>query len=94
MIDHNAYQVDSSLGGNYMMAVSYLVSWMGPDKDGTKTVGKHVQEVHFYNSDDIDEIKWAVYQHGGVSTSIYAKVSTSNLSKSSYYNKEKKCILL
>lgn len=89
MIDHNAYQVDSSLGGNYMMAVSYLVSWMGPDKDGTKTVDKHVQEVHFYNSDDIDEIKWAVYQHGGVSTSIYAKVSTSNLSKSSYYNKKK-----
>lgn len=89
MIEHNAYQVDSSLGGNYMMAVSYLVSWMGPDKDGTKTVDKHVQEVHFYNSDDIDEIKWAVYQHGGVSTSIYAKVSTSNLSKSSYYNKKK-----
>ncbi|MBD8915243.1 MAG: cell surface protein [Pseudobutyrivibrio sp.] len=89
MIEHNAYQVDSSLGGNYMMAVSYLVSWMGPDKDGTKSVDKHVQEVHFYNSDDIDEIKWAVYQHGGVSTSIYAKVSTSNLSKSSYYNKKK-----
>lgn len=89
MIEHNAYQVDSSLGGNYMMAVSYLVSWMGPDKDGTKTVDKHVQEVHFYNSDDIDEIKWAVYQHGGVSTSIYANVSTSNLSKSSYYNKKK-----
>lgn len=35
------------------------------------------------------EIKWAVYQHGGVSTSIYANVSTSNLSKSSYYNKKK-----
>ena len=89
MTSDNAYQVDTSLGGNYTMAVSYLVSWMGPEQTGEKTVDKHVQEVHFYDSDDIDDIKWAVYQHGGVSTSIYASLSTTNLSKSSYYNRKK-----
>ena len=89
MIEENAFAIDSSLGGNYTMAVAYLLSWMGPVAEDDTTVEKHVQEVHFYGQDDIDAIKWAVYQNGGVSTSIYANVTTSNLSKSSYYNRKK-----
>lgn len=46
----------------------------------------HLQEAHFYDAENLDEIKWAVYQYGGVSTSIYASVSTSNLTGSSSYN--------
>lgn len=38
MTSDNEYQVDTSLGGNYTMAVSYLVSWMGPEQTGEKTV--------------------------------------------------------
>ena len=49
---------------------------------------KHVQEIQFFDEDDREAIKWAVYQHGGVSTSIYADVNGSNLEKSSYYSKE------
>lgn len=47
-----------------------------------------MQEIQFFDEDDREAIKWAVYQHGGVSTSIYADVNGSNLEKSSYYSKE------
>lgn len=87
MVSENAFLVESSLGGEYTMAVAYLLSWMGPVEN--KTVDKHVQEVHFFDQDDMDDIKWAIYQNGGVSTSIYANISTSNLTKSSYYNRKK-----
>lgn len=89
MITKNSYGIDSDKGGNYTMAVSYLLSWMGPKDEETLDVDKHLQEVHFYGKEEIEEIKWAVYQTGSVSTSIYANVSASNLSKSSYYNKKK-----
>lgn len=87
MTTKNSFQLDTSAGGDYTMAVAYLLAWQGPVQEKSDKIDKHVQEVHFYNEDDIDDIKWAVYQYGGVSTSIYANVSTSNLSSSSYYNK-------
>lgn len=87
MVENEAFSIDSQMGGKYTMAVAYLVSWMGPTEK--KTVEHHVQEVHFFDHDNREEIKWAVYQNGGVSTSIYANIATSNLSKSSYYNKKK-----
>lgn len=87
MVKDNAFAIDSELGGKYTMAVAYLLSWMGPVEK--KTVKHHVQEVHFFDHDNREEIKWAIYQNGGVSTSIYANIATSNLSKSSYYNKKK-----
>lgn len=87
MVENEAFSIDSQLGGKYTMAVAYLVSWMGPTEK--KAVEHHVQEVHFFDHDNREEIKWAIYQNGGVSTSIYANIATSNLSKSSYYNKKK-----
>ncbi len=84
MVSDNNFGLDESAGGEYTMAVAYLLSWTGPVENGV--VQKHVQEVHFYDEDDLEEIKWAVYQYGGVSTSIYAEIATTNLSKSSYYN--------
>lgn len=88
MVTHNAKKQDAKEGGEYTMALAYLLSWNGPtQKEKTE---KHVQEVHFFDREDREDIKWAVYQHGGVSTSIYANVSASNLSKSSYYNASKK----
>lgn len=87
MVKDNAFAIDSELGGKYTMAVAYLLSWMGPVEN--KTVEHHVQEVHFFDHDNREEIKWAIYQNGGVSTSIYANIATSNLSESTYYNKKK-----
>jgi C1A family cysteine protease len=87
MTTENNFNIDVSLGGEYSMAVAYLLSWTGPVDTETGQVAGHLQEVHFFDQDDLDDIKWAVYQTGGVSTSIYANASNSNLSKSTYYNR-------
>ncbi|MDD6195075.1 MAG: lectin like domain-containing protein [Lachnospiraceae bacterium] len=87
MVGNKAFAIDSKLGGKYTMAAAYLLSWEGPVEN--KKVEHHVQEIHFFDHDNREEIKWAIYQNGGVSTSIYANIATSNLSKSSYYNKKK-----
>lgn len=87
MVSENAFSLDSAMGGDYTMAMAYLLSWQGPvEKNKVK---KHLQEVHFFGAEDKEAIKRAVYQYGGVSTSVYANVSTTNLSESSYYNKRK-----
>ncbi len=99
MINSNSFDLDESSGGEYTMALAYLLSWQGPtetevneklaegiEEDTTPKV--HLQEVHFYDSEDLDGIKRAVYRYGGVSTSIYASVSTANLSGSSSYNRK------
>ena len=88
MTEHNAFSLPVSSGGDYTMAAAYFLSWDGP-RDEKGNVQKHVQEIQFFNEDDREKIKWAVYQHGGVSTSIYADVNGSDLEKSSYYNKER-----
>lgn len=73
--------------GDYTQAVAYLLSWTGPVvKAGEKPV-YHLQNVRFYDKDEIGQIKRAVFRYGGVSTSIYASVSSSNLNTSFYYNK-------
>lgn len=86
MSKRNTYGISEEKPGNYMMAVSYMLSWTGPVEDSSSGTAKHVQEVHFYSQDDMDDIKWAVYKNGGVSTSLYAETSTSDLSGSDYYN--------
>ena len=85
MIDH--VSLDERFAGDYTQAIAYLLSWKGPViKAGEKPV-YHLQNVRFYDQGEIDEIKRAVFRYGGVSTSIYASVSSSNLNNSNYYNK-------
>ena len=102
MINENSFGLDESAGGDYTMALAYLLSWQGPslDEDAAssfisnftsaepESVNIHLQEAHFYDSENLDDIKMAVYQYGGVSTSIYASVSSSNLTGSSSYNRK------
>ena len=90
LVENNTYDRTAEDGGDYRVAASYFLSWKGPvveDEKTGETVSKHVQEVHFYTEDDIDDIKWAVYENGGVSTSIYVDVTTDSLTGSSYYNR-------
>lgn len=90
MINDNSFGLDESAGGKYTMALAYLLSWQGPklEEDAeNQDIAVHLQEAHFYDSENLDEIKMAVYQYGGVSSSIYASVSTSNLTNSSSYNR-------
>ncbi|MCR5580543.1 MAG: cell surface protein [Pseudobutyrivibrio sp.] len=100
MINDNSFHLDESAGGEYTMALAYLLAWQGPIEEPESsdsiipgltsedevTNNVHLQEAHFYDSENLDDIKQAVYQYGGVSTSIYASVATSNLTGSSSYN--------
>ncbi len=98
MIKENSFGIEEDLGGDYTMALAYLLSWQGPQVKNSKNVLAeltanqeknpiHLQEAQFYTAEDLDGIKSAVYRYGGVSTSIYASATTSNLSGSNSYNR-------
>ncbi len=94
----NSFQVDTQEGGEYTMAVAYLLAWQGPvyEKDdpfgdgrmeeGLSAV-KHVQEVRIIDGRDFEAIKGAVFQYGGVQTAMYSALHDSR-SISEYYNRE------
>ena len=82
LIENKPYQYLDNDGGDFAMALAYLLSWKGPT---VMDEMKHVQEVHFYDTDDIDDIKWGVYLYGGVSTSVY--INVSSIGTSSNYNR-------
>ena len=98
MINDNSFGLSEADGGDYTMALAYLLSWQGPalqDRHTTlidewtgngEQVNVHLQSAQFYDSENLDGIKWAVYRYGGVSTSVYASVSTANLNGSNSYN--------
>ena len=101
-VDHmtlnNSFNLSQYDGGEYSMAIAYLTAWQGPvleeddpyadrKTDDTLEEVVHVQEVQMIEAGDFEEIKKAVYQYGGVETSIYMSLANSE-SKSKYYNSE------
>lgn len=99
-VDHmslnNGYTWGQDTGGEYTMAMAYLLSWKGPVREEDDPYGdgktdtslravKHVQEIQIIPSKDQSAIKRAVYLYGSVQTSIYCEVSGEN-SESLYYN--------
>lgn len=94
----NSFVVNTKEGGDYTMAMAYLLAWQGPvyEKDdpfgdGKTTEGlsavKHVQEMQIIDGKDYEKIKEAVFQYGGVQTSLYSALK-NNESRSVFYNKE------
>ena len=84
-------------GGEYTMGMAYLASWKGPvfEKDDPYgdnktnpdlTAVKHVQEMQIIDGKDYEKIKEAVFKYGGVQTSIYNSLKSSQ-SKSPYYDR-------
>jgi hypothetical protein len=55
--------------------------------DDTLTAEKHVQEIQIIDSEDYEGIKKAVFLYGGVESSLYSTIKSSEGS-SSYYNKD------
>lgn len=86
MIENKPYEFNEIDGGDYTMALSYLLSGRGPVGESGEAFSGRLREVHFYEQDDIDDIKWSVYRYGGVTTSIYVNVRGADVGKSSYYN--------
>ncbi len=96
---NNSYLVSLLSGGTYTMAMSYLAAWYGPVLESEDAYADyrtpenlkpvvHVQEIQIIGSKDFEEIKKAVFLHGGVQSSIYTSLKAAN-SSSPYYNKEK-----
>lgn len=100
-VDHmsmnNAFNLRQMAGGDYTMAMAYLLGWQGPvlEKDdpygdGITTDGlspvKHVQEIQVIESKDYETIKKMIFKYGGVQSSFYASVLNGNTSSTRYYN--------
>lgn len=101
-VDHmtmcNSFHANQYDGGEYTMGMAYLAAWQGPvfekddpygdDKtDSSLVAQKHVQEMQIIESKDLKRIKEAVFLYGGVQTSLYSTMTSSNKS-SIYYNSE------
>ena len=79
--------------------MAYLTAWQGPvyeaddpygdgeSPDGLKPV-KHVQEIQVIEGKDFEKIKEAIFKYGGVQTSIYSALRSSQ-SQSEFYNSSK-----
>lgn len=94
----NSFVVNTNEGGEYTMAMAYLLAWQGPvfEKDdpfgdGVTVPGlsavKHVQEMQIMDGKDYAKIKEAVFQYGGVQTSLYSVLDDP--AHAEFYNKRK-----
>ncbi len=95
---NNGYTRAQESGGEYTMAMSYLLAWQGVvyEKDDPYGDGKtdrslepvkHVQEIRIIPQKDLNGIKQAVYLYGAVQTSLYSALKNPS-SISGYYNRE------
>ncbi|MEG0962329.1 MAG: lectin like domain-containing protein [Lachnospiraceae bacterium] len=95
----NSFVLNQADGGEYTMGMAYLTAWQGPVYEKDDPYGdekapddlqavKHVQEVQLIEGKDFEKIKEAVFKYGGVQTSIYSALKSSQ-TISPYYNKEK-----
>lgn len=101
-VDHmsmsNSYNVNQYDGGEYTIGMAYLAAWQGPvleeddpygdgETDGELAAVRHVQEMRIIDGKNFEGIKEAVFQYGGVQSSLYSTIRSSG-SSSEYYNKE------
>lgn len=100
-VDHmtmsNSFNANQYDGGEYTMGMAYLAAWQGPVYEADDPYGdgetnsklkpvKHVQEMQIVDGKDYEGIKEAVFKYGGVQTSLYSTIRSSQ-GDSEYYNK-------
>lgn len=94
----NSFHANQYDGGEYTMGMAYLAAWQGPVlekddpygdgvSDDTLKAVKHVQEMQIIDGKDYEGIKEAVFKYGGVESSLYSTIRSSQDS-SVYYNRE------
>ena len=93
LVNKNGFSVDG--GGDFNMALAYMLSWTGPvtekqdeygdgvSPDGLKAA-VHVQDSVIISNRDYKQIKSLVYYYGAVESSIYSPQDSDTLSD--YYN--------
>lgn len=98
MNEHNSFHSLQEEGGQYTMAMAYLAGWQGPveETDGiyggaasgqTPDIAVHVQEMQIIEAKDMDGIKEAVYEYGGVESCIYTTMQGAD-GPSEHYNRK------
>ena len=100
-VDHmsmsNSFDADQYEGGEYTMGMAYLAAWQGPvyeaddpygdgKTDGSLKPVRHVQEMRVIDGKDYEAIKEAVFKYGGVTTSLYSTIRSSQ-GDSEYYKR-------
>ena len=92
----NSFHANQYDGGEYTMGMAYLAAWQGPvyekddpygdgmTDDSLKAV-RHVQEMQVIDGKDYEGIKESVFKYGGVESSLYSTIRSSQGS-SVYYN--------
>lgn len=94
----NSFSLGQEEGGQYAMSMAYLLAWQGPVReeedaygDGVSPDGlspsKHVQEIRLLEPKNYERIKEAVYQTGGVQSSLFTRLQNSS-DTDRYYHKE------
>ncbi len=101
-VDHmtmsNSFNINQYDGGEYTMGMAYLAGWQGPVYEEDDPYGdgltndvlspvKHVQEMRVLDGKDYEAIKEAVFKYGGVQSSLYSTLRSSQSSTSYYNNK-------
>ena len=98
MVHDPDFILNSEEGGDYVMAMAYLLSWRGPVLESQDPYGdgispdgllpvKHVQEIRLLPEGDREAIKRAVYTTGGVQSSLYTALQKAG-ADTAYYNQE------
>ncbi len=101
-VDHmsmnNSFNANQYDGGEYTMGMAYLAAWQGPVNEEDDPYGdgrtdsslkavKHVQEIQIIDGKDYEGIKKAVFQYGGVESSLYSGIRSA-AGSSVFYNQE------
>ncbi len=94
----NSFSLTQEEGGQYAMSMAYLLAWQGPVREEDDVYGdgfspeglapvKHVQEIRILEEKDYRRIKEAVYETGGVQSSLYTTLQNAE-STDFYYDPE------
>ncbi len=94
----NGFGLGQDAGGDYSMASAYLLAWQGPVAemddpygDGYSPAGAepvyHVQEIQILGKKDLEAVKQAVWETGGVQSACYMP-QTDETERARYYQEE------
>lgn len=94
----NSFGLGQDAGGDYSISSAYLLAWQGPVAERDDPYGDgyspddldpvcHVQEIQILTGHDLDAVKRAVYENGGVQSAVYIPQMES-AERESYYNEE------
>lgn len=94
----NSFGLGQDAGGDYSMSSAYLLAWQGPVAEADDPYGDgyspdglepicHVQEIWILDGHDLDAVKRAIYENGGVQSAVYLP-QLGYPEMEQYYNEE------